>query len=189
MHRRIPKLLAVSTIALTLTGVGALAGADNHSTVEEDTGRTVIFTSPGFNTDLIDDADNCRFWARNRDGRNMRPCTGEAPTCGEPIPFGKIDVIDFNEGSESPGELEGAMGDGSLVTSGFFRVPITTTPKDAQWEVMRRIAREGCDLLVVGDEEWITIRNAAGAGEPIRYLRVQWGTQNPAEAGEAQTAP
>jgi len=150
---------------------------------------TEIFTEPLFNASLIDNENQCRLWARNRDGRNTRPCAGEVPTCGAPVKAGHVDLVRVEESGGATAVPAAAEDGANLVTEGFYRVPIIHTVQDTTFALTRRVAREGCDLLVVGEEEWIMLRSPGGAGTPIRYLRVQWGTQDSVAPPAATSAP
>lgn len=183
------RIIAVASLFVLAGCAGQPSGPTVVSAEDSGTGLTTIYTVPGYNTHLIDNTEECRLWARNRQSRNTRPCVGEAPTCGEPVNAGQVNVITVTEPDAQEASVSGAIGNGNLVTEGFYRVPVEHTVQDTTFALTRLVAREGCDLLVVGDEEWITLRNTGGAGRNYRYLRVQWGSQ--AHAGDAsqQTAP
>ncbi len=138
---------------------------------------TVIDVPARFQRDLIDESGACRLWARNRDGENMRPCAGEAPTCGAPVEYGEVNVIQGGADSDAAQLANGA----TLVTPGFYRFLVTKTVQEASQELTRRVAREGCDTLVLGGTEWITLRGPESRVD-YPYLRAQWGSSTAATA-------
>ena len=135
--------------------------------------KTVIYPVTGFKSNLLDNDYQCRLWAYGRSGKAIRPCAGEVPSCGAPIPFSEVSVA----------TSEVSHGSASLVTEGTYRAYIEHTVEDTKRRLAGRIAREGCDLLIVDGEEWISL----GRGNNFRYLQVRWGSTN----GKAsdQTAP
>ena len=150
--------------------------------VAYDDDKTVIYPVNNFNIDLLDSEYQCRLWAFGRDGRNMRPCAGEVPSCGAPIPFSQVTVVSSAAVDRATGETV-PFGDSSLVTNGTYRARIQATVQDTSRYLARQIAREGCDLLVLEGEEWVSIRR----GNPVRYLQVRWGST--AEGALDQAAP
>jgi hypothetical protein len=124
----------------------------------------------GFQTDLLDNEYQCRYWAFGRDGKNMRPCAGEAPSCGAPIPFSRV-VVESSTASGEHSSREAGFDDAALVTEGTYRARISSTTQETERYLARQIAREGCDLLVVEGEEWVSLFR----GNPVRYLQVRWG--------------
>ena len=178
--------MKLSCIHRLLTGATALVlaacasqsdtgQADGFTPVEVVTGgeTTVIYPVTGFKSKLLDNDYQCRLWAYGRDGRAMRPCAGEVPSCGEPVSFSNVSVV--NAGS--------APVAATLVTEGIYRAYIEHTIEDTKRQLASRIAREGCDLLIVDGEEWISLRR----GNNFRYLQVRWGSTTNQEV--AQGAP
>jgi hypothetical protein len=134
------------------TPVTVVTGGDN----------TVIYPVTGFNRGLLDDEYQCRLWAYGRSGQATRPCAGVVPSCGAPIPFSEVSVV----------ASEVAHGPESLVTRGTYRARIEQTVEHTKRQLAVRVAREGCDLLIVDGEEWISL----GRGNNFRYLQVRWGS-------------
>ena len=156
------------------SNLGETANAEN---------MTVINVPARFQRELIDESGACRLWARNRDGENMRPCAGEAPTCGAPIEYGEVNVIQGGAASDAAQLAGGA----TLVTPGFYRFLVTTTVQEASQELTRRVAREGCDTLVLGGTEWITLRSPESRVD-YPYLRAQWGSSTTTATAASQSA-
>lgn len=147
-----------------------------------DDDRTIVYPVNGFRADLLDNDYQCRYWAFGRDGKNMRPCAGEVPTCGAPIPFSQVTVL------SSPAPRDEAtpgvtIDSPSLVTEGVFRARIEATTQDTTRYLARQVAREGCDLLIVEGEEWVSLRR----GNNVRYLLVRWGKKD--DVAMDQAAP
>lgn len=141
----------------------------------DDSTYTVVYPVTGFKRALLDDDYQCRVWAYGRDGRAVRPCAGEVPSCGDPIPFSEVTVVTSEASAKSS----------VLVTRGTYRAAIEQTAPDTQRRLAARIAREGCDLLVVDGEEWISL----GRGNNFRYLQVRWGSKDPGRVTGDQAAP
>ena len=169
-------LLAATFLFLTACASQSTSEAeDGFTPVQVVTGsdKTVIYPVSGFESDLLDNDYQCRLWAYGRSGQAMRPCAGEVPSCGEPIPFSEVSVV----------TSETTHGSASLVTEGTYRAYVQHTVEDTKRRLAGRIAREGCDLLIVDGEEWISL----GRGNNFRYLQVRWGSTN-GETGD-QAAP
>lgn len=161
---------------------GESAGGFTPIEVAFDDDKAVIYPGNNFNIDLLDNEYQCRLWAFGRDGKNTRPCAGEVPSCGAPIPFSQVTVM-TGPTAGANGASPVTVDSPKLVTEGVYRARIAATTQDTSRYLARQIAREGCDLLVVESEEWVSIRR----GNPVRYLQVRWGTK--ASGAVDQAAP
>lgn len=178
----LPIILAACAGQPTGPSADPSTGAFTPVKVAYDDDGTVVYPVHGFRAELLDNEYQCRFWAFGRDGRNMRPCAGEAPSCGPPIPFSQVTVLD----SFSPGGNEAdqrSVDAPSLITEGTYRARIEATVQETTRDLARQVAREGCDLLVIEGEEWVSFFR----GNNYRYLRVRWGST--AGSAEDQVAP
>lgn len=133
--------------------------------------------SLNFDPTLLDESGSCRLWAQNRDGRHTRPCAGEVPTCGPAIPASQVRVITVApQASEALASSPGTdSAEVQLVTGGFYRFLIANTTQIATQQLIRAVAREGCDVLMVDGVEWLRLDGPQFSRTARPYLRVQWG--------------
>lgn len=172
-----------TTLLLTACGGQPVAESDLAESAGADD-QTVIQIPSRFNTGLIDNEDECRLWAHNRNGADTSPCAGEAPSCGAPITFSQVNIIQHTDEDMA----RTSEGDAPLVTPGFYRYRITSTVQDATRNLAAQLAREGCDTLILGGTEWVTL---IGPSRRLSYpyLRAQWGSSTGTAPESAQSAP
>ncbi|MEE4173475.1 MAG: hypothetical protein V2I57_04420 [Xanthomonadales bacterium] len=156
------------------------AGGFKPIEVVHDDDRTVVYPVTGFKADLLDNEYQCRLWAFGRDGRNTRPCAGEVPTCGAPIPFSQVTVLN-SPAQQGNASTALTVDFPDLVTEGVYRARIQATVQDTTRQLARQIAREGCDLLIVEGEEWVSLERR----HRVRYLQVRWGSKDSAALDQA----
>ena len=166
LSRLVPVILTSSAFFLA-----ACAGQQNPAGVkvvqgDEET-KTLIYSFAGYDPRLLDENFQCRIWAYGWRGGNIRPCVDWAPSCGAPIDYADVKVVDTRSSKGADVVGYDALVESDLVTSGFLWVPIKTTRLEAERQLARRVAQAGCDLLVVGSSEWITIRGF-GVDETFR---------------------
>mgnify|MGYP001071291392 CR=1 FL=1 len=98
-------------------------------------------------------------------------------------------MVSIDQATNSANPDIGSFVSADLVTEGYYKAAVDKTVENTKRLLARRVAQEGCDLLVVDGEEWIRFVGGGSRRTDYQYLRAQWGTENKDMTGTLHAAP